>query len=375
MRHPKSEPSSGSTSPSSAEEDSSEEDDETPPTDEELEQFGGGPPPKSERSSSSNTSPSSSSSSSSDEDSAHEEEEEEETPPTEEELDAYMELNQWEATKSRSRRTATETLEVRFHDWTAHPSGDRMLEWLIGRLLARALGSSNNAGEPMLIGFSLQPPDWTRPFHIPLRPPQQNTPAAIAAAIQRFLAEYDEVRLWDGSCRTKVCAVWPLAAGSGPGKSYGTQDYGFIFQQDQWEHVRPMLNRQALLRPESANAKAGCRSSTRGWTPTAWRAPFASGSKTANTGSSSAPMPTSSSGPRDNMGQREQRQRPNSCRQLEFHWANNTTVCVTPRRSSTISMRSWVLNRCASSFLRGSVHSKLPGKHQSQPISRSRWSV
>jgi hypothetical protein len=70
---------------------------------------------------------------------------------------------------------------------------------------------------PRFIGFGLQPPGWIRPFHIPMRPLAQNSAAAIAAALQRFLADYDEVDLYDGTCRTKVSAIWPLGAFGGGG--------------------------------------------------------------------------------------------------------------------------------------------------------------
>ena len=137
-----------------------------------------------------------------------EEEDADDARPTDAELDRHLQiLGVWERGRSRSRGTASEQLEVRIRDWELAHQPERLLEWIIDRLLRRVL---QGRPPPKLIGFALQPPGWERPFHVPLRPPSQNTAAAIAAALERLLEDYDGLQLCDGRCRTKVCAVWPL---------------------------------------------------------------------------------------------------------------------------------------------------------------------
>lgn len=143
-----------------------------------------------------------------------EEEEEEANDLSDADLDEYMEIvGTWERGNSRSRRTVHESLEIRLKDWThgltVHCDGSRMMELLIERLLKRAIGSRP---PPLLVGFALQPAGWERPYHIPLRSPSQNTAAAMAAALLRMADEYEGVNLFDGTCRTKVNAVWALDA-------------------------------------------------------------------------------------------------------------------------------------------------------------------
>lgn len=136
------------------------------------------------------------------------EEEEEEEPIDDETIDRHIAiLSTWHIGRSRSRQTRSETLDIQFRDWTGGRRPHNFLELLIARLLARILAGRP---APMYIGFGLEPPGWTRGFYIPHRPPHQNTPAAIAAALERFLADYDGVDIFDGSCRTKVSAIWPL---------------------------------------------------------------------------------------------------------------------------------------------------------------------
>jgi len=93
--------------------------------------------------------------------------EEEEEEPDAATLDAYIEVQgTWERGRSRSRRTVQEALEVRLRDWRAARWPHRMLEWIVGRLIRRALG---RRPAPMLLGFALQPAGWATAYHIPLR--------------------------------------------------------------------------------------------------------------------------------------------------------------------------------------------------------------
>lgn len=134
----------------------------------------------------------------------------------EDHLDEYFEiLGCWERGRSRSRRTQHESIEVRLHDCRAEDEEERqrILAAVIECLLQRVIG---NRQEPLLIGFSLQPPGWERPYHIPLRPPRQNTAPAIAAAILKLAQDYEELKLF-GRCLAKVIVVWPLRASNSNG--------------------------------------------------------------------------------------------------------------------------------------------------------------
>ena len=64
---------------------------------------------------------------------------------------------------------------------------------------------------PLRVGLQVQPPNFHHPFTVPLRPPAQNNPAALAAAIER-LNEISAagIDLLSGTTTTKVIAVWPL---------------------------------------------------------------------------------------------------------------------------------------------------------------------
>jgi hypothetical protein len=111
------------------------------------------------------------------------------------------------------------------------------------------------------------------------RSPAQNTPAAIAAALERMMAEYEEVCLWDGSCRTKVCAVWAPADlannNNNNGRHWQLWDWrrerggegildddddvanGPLFLKVPAELAPPTCSRRRRRRPASANANPG----------------------------------------------------------------------------------------------------------------------
>jgi hypothetical protein len=84
------------------------------------------------------------------------------------------------------------------------------MELLIGHLFSRVIG---NRPAPLKISLQLHPPTFDKPFTIPLRSPDQNNPAAIAAAIERLNDQSDaQIDLMAGTTLTKVVAVWPLEA-------------------------------------------------------------------------------------------------------------------------------------------------------------------
>lgn len=132
-----------------------------------------------------------------------EEEEEGEDDPA----DFFTITGVWERGGSRSRNTLTETIEVRFHDWERARRPDLLLPRCIERLLNTVLAGR---AQPLRVGIGLQPPGWDNCFHIPMRPPQQNTPWALAAAIEDFAKNYDALDIFSSDVRIKVAAIWPI---------------------------------------------------------------------------------------------------------------------------------------------------------------------
>lgn len=66
---------------------------------------------------------------------------------------------------------------------------------------------------PLRIGFALQPPGWDRAFHVPLRPPEQNNAAALAAALEQVCTQSAgglDLFNADPPVQCRVTAVWPL---------------------------------------------------------------------------------------------------------------------------------------------------------------------
>nr|CAD2183600.1 unnamed protein product [Meloidogyne enterolobii] len=111
---------------------------------------------------------------------------------------------------SRSRNTRGEVCTVRFNPLEEIARPDLTMTTLITRLLDRVLAGRP---PPLRVGLQLHPPAFHNPFTVPLRPPAQNNPAALAAAIER-LNEMSQagIDLLAGTTVTKVVAVWPLDA-------------------------------------------------------------------------------------------------------------------------------------------------------------------
>ncbi|KAL7078947.1 hypothetical protein ACQ4LE_001658 [Meloidogyne hapla] len=111
---------------------------------------------------------------------------------------------------SRSRNTRGEICNVRFNPLEEQPRPDLTMTTLISRLLDRVLAGRP---PPLRVGLQLHPPAFHNPFTVPLRPPAQNNPAALAAAIER-LNEVSQagIDLLSGTTTTKVLAIWPLEA-------------------------------------------------------------------------------------------------------------------------------------------------------------------
>lgn len=113
----------------------------------------------------------------------------------------------WERTKSRSRATMTETVDIRFHDWEHARRPERLLVRCIQLLLDRALAGRSS---PLRIGMGWHPPGWDAPYYVPLRSPEQNTASAIAAELEAFAKQYEAIEMFGGAVRFKITAVWPL---------------------------------------------------------------------------------------------------------------------------------------------------------------------
>jgi|SRR5688572_5939070 hypothetical protein len=111
---------------------------------------------------------------------------------------------------SRSRNTRMEVAEIRFQPLEEAARPDLVLEVLIQHLLDRVL---HGRAPPLRVGLQLHPPGFDRPFTVPLRPPEQNNAAALAAAIERLNEQSEaSIDLLAGTTVTKVVAVWPLEA-------------------------------------------------------------------------------------------------------------------------------------------------------------------
>nr|CAD2205395.1 unnamed protein product [Meloidogyne enterolobii] len=120
----------------------------------------------------------------------------------------YFVIERIEPIASRSRNTRGEIAHIRFNNLADHPRPDLALTSLIEQLLDRVL---TGRPAPLRVGLQVQPPNFHHPFTVPLRPPAQNNPAALAAAIER-LNEISAagIDLLSGTTTTKVIAVWPL---------------------------------------------------------------------------------------------------------------------------------------------------------------------
>jgi hypothetical protein len=125
-------------------------------------------------------------------------------------IDEIFWIESFEAGHSRSRNTRSELAQIRFFPLEEQQRPDITMELLIGHLFSRVIG---NRPAPLKISLQLHPPTFDRPFTIPLRSPDQNNPAAIAAAIERLNDQSDaQIDLMAGTTLTKVVAVWPLEA-------------------------------------------------------------------------------------------------------------------------------------------------------------------
>uniref|UniRef100_A0A915NGW1 Uncharacterized protein n=1 Tax=Meloidogyne floridensis TaxID=298350 RepID=A0A915NGW1_9BILA len=125
-------------------------------------------------------------------------------------MNNYFTIERVTEFNSRSRNTYGQICHIRFNPLEDHPRPDLALTSLIEQLLDRVLAGRP---APLRVGLQVQPPNFHHAFTIPLRPLDQNNPAALAAAIER-LNEISAagIDLLSGTTITKVVGVWPLDA-------------------------------------------------------------------------------------------------------------------------------------------------------------------
>jgi len=122
-----------------------------------------------------------------------------------------------EQSRSRSRNTRGEITTIQFNPNDERP--DLTLAQLIDTLFHRVL---DGRPPPLRVSLQVQPPSFQHPYTIPLRPPEQNTPKALAAAIERLNDISDaEIDLFSGETVCKVLAVWPLQSNRVDGTRQG----------------------------------------------------------------------------------------------------------------------------------------------------------
>ncbi|KAL3110923.1 hypothetical protein niasHT_014860 [Heterodera trifolii] len=129
-------------------------------------------------------------------------------------LDSFCKvIGAWESTECRSRNTRCEAVEVSLRGWEGARRPDTLLARCIEHLLQRVL---SGRAPPMRIGMSCQPPQFASPYHIPHRAPEQNTPAAMGAELERLAAQSaGGVDLFGGTVLFRISAVWQLDASGG----------------------------------------------------------------------------------------------------------------------------------------------------------------
>ena len=127
----------------------------------------------------------------------------------EDRLENFVRIIDEAPTNSRSRRTRSSWFRVRFERWEEASRPDCLLERALKALMDRVLAGRP---PPKFIGVQVHPPNFRAPYTMPLRPPEQNSPAVLADAIERLQAQSAEgqLDLFAGDCEFKVVAVWTL---------------------------------------------------------------------------------------------------------------------------------------------------------------------
>jgi hypothetical protein len=132
----------------------------------------------------------------------------------------------------KTRNTLSEKAEVRFVNFEAARRPDQLLKLAIERLMTHLLEGMTR---PSKIGFEIQPPSFDKPFFLPLRPLEQNTASAMAAAIENLLSQSaGGIDIFGGRVRVAMHAVWPLGQRMMAEEEGGEEQPGFFVKNEIW---------------------------------------------------------------------------------------------------------------------------------------------
>lgn len=121
----------------------------------------------------------------------------------------FMTILQQKNSESTSRNTRSTTFSIKFAPSIATAADVRIQMRLTIEELYRRLFDGRTP--PTQVGMLVYPPNFDRPYPIPLRPLAQNNPAAIAEALVLVNERYEgDLNLFDGVTEFKFFAVWPL---------------------------------------------------------------------------------------------------------------------------------------------------------------------
>lgn len=120
-----------------------------------------------------------------------------------------MKIHSSEPYGSKSRKTRGETISFELKNVEESLRPDRLLERVFERLIQRVVGTK----EPSFIGVQLLNDRMDKSFFIPMRPPRQNSPAAIAQAFEQLSQSDASLNLYGGELQCKIFAVYLPAGG------------------------------------------------------------------------------------------------------------------------------------------------------------------
>ena len=127
----------------------------------------------------------------------------------EEPLEHFLKINSAEEYGSKTRHTKGETVNFELQNVEDAIRPDRLLERVFEHLIERVVGKR----KARFIGVEVMNERMDKPYHIPMRPPEQNSPSAIAQAFEQLSQSDAELNLYGGQLQCKIFAVW-LPSGS-----------------------------------------------------------------------------------------------------------------------------------------------------------------
>lgn len=121
-------------------------------------------------------------------------------------LEHFLDIRTSEVYGSNSRKTLGETVNFALKNVDDAIRPDRLLERVFEKLIHRVVGNR----KPKFIGVQLlnERMDNSKPYHVPMRPPHQNTPSAIAQAFEQLAQSDADLNLYGGQIQCKIFAVW-----------------------------------------------------------------------------------------------------------------------------------------------------------------------